>query len=73
MAANINNISEKDFEVLATAANAARDSGDMTAALALDKLARKANAALTNAKYASLRTFGGGLRQTWQNTPSTLM
>lgn len=72
--ANIN-VSEKDFEALATAANDAKLHGDLEQAEALDKLARKVNAALSNAKHIGLRNLGGirGKNMTWQEAPSTLI
>lgn len=52
------NISESDFSVLAAAVLDAKANGDIEQAFALDKLARKASAALTNAKYAVARNSG---------------
>lgn len=74
MPANINNITEGDFEALAFAAQGAKDRGDIVAAGTLDKLARKANAALANAKYKGLAQ--GALNTTpikWTAVPSTLI
>lgn len=68
-------VSEKDFEVLACAAGDAEDRGDMKQAKALDKLARKTNAALTAAngtrKLAAMWS-GNGRPVRWQDMPSTL-
>ena len=52
------NISEADFAVLASATLDAEACGDMEQAHALDKLARKASAALSNAKYSGARGTG---------------
>lgn len=75
MSASISNINEEDFCVLARASQAAMDRGDLADAEALDKLARKANASLTNAKYAGAARFVSGnvklLR--WSSVPSTLL
>lgn len=69
------NISEDDFGTLADAANAAARRGDAATAKELDKLARKANAALTNAAGAKRRFAGGpsvgGIR--WTQVPSCLL
>lgn len=69
------NISEGDFATLADAANNAKRRGDADAAKELDKLARKANAALTNAAGARRRFAGGpsvgGIK--WTQVPSCLI
>ena len=44
------NVSEEDFSTIATAAHAAMDNGDQEEANALDKIARKINAALTGSR-----------------------
>lgn len=67
---NILNITEADFHALAAAANAARDAGDMDLAHTLDKLARKANAALSNRLVGWPIRVGRPL--TWRDVPSTL-
>lgn len=74
MSACINSVSEDDFMALATAAQTAMDAGDLKTAMALDKMARKANASLTNTKYAGLQRFCGpaAKRLTWTSVPSTL-
>ena len=68
------NISEDEFGVLAEAARQARDRGEKANAEALDKMARKANAALTNDKYRSVRWLAGAASKslTWQDVPSIL-
>lgn len=75
VSANINNITEDDFSALVQAANWAQERGDSATAAALDKLARKANAALTNAKYAgeAFWTTAGRPRITWKSVPTTLL
>lgn len=69
------NISEDDFATLADAANAAARRGDGDAAKALDKMARKANAALANSAGARRRFAGGpsvgGIK--WTQVPSCLI
>ncbi len=69
------NISEDDFATLADAANAAARRGDAAAANELDKLARKANASLTNSAGARRRFAGGpsagGIK--WTEVPSCLI
>jgi hypothetical protein len=74
VAANINSISEDDFTALASAAQRAKDAGKLAEAEALDKLARKANAALTNAKYSRMGSeVGFGHKGIgWRQVPSTL-
>lgn len=72
--ANIN-IGENDFSVLFEAANLALDSGRKELAIALDKLARKANAALTAVTVRrELPHWPGQVvpKISWRDTPSTL-
>ena len=69
------NIGEGDFKTLADAANAAKHRGDSEAAKELDKMARKANAALTNAA-GEMRRFAGGPSVAgikWTEVPSCLL
>lgn len=75
MSASITGITESDFEALAQAAQAAKDRGEITHAEALDKLARKASASLTNTKYAGLMPFTTSevKKMKWSSVPSTLM
>jgi hypothetical protein len=69
----ISGINEKDFEVLADAANAAKKRGDMETALALDKMARKANVSLTYEKNKWMEIWcPNPKRLTWKEAPSTL-
>lgn len=67
-------ISEDDFAVLANAAREAFQSGDEEAANALDKLARKANAALSsNTAKQAAGIFSNSRRNvSWREMPSTL-
>lgn len=69
-------ISEDDFAIVATAANDAQRKGDMKAAQALDKIARKINAALTaaNPVMRELAFLSGRKPQAvrWSDMPSTL-
>ncbi len=67
------NISEADFTVLATAAMDAKAAGDMQQAQALDKIARKMNAAISNANAPKIPGFNPppGLR--WDQVPCTLL
>lgn len=66
------NISEEDFAAVAWAArDAKRDCLDEVAGK-LDKIARKMNAALTNARVSALSPFGARARPiTWEEMPST--
>lgn len=68
-------VSENDFVVLADAANAALRRGDRIAAEALDKLARKTSAALTNSCTPKRNVvYGKGATSfTWTQVPSVLM
>ena len=69
------NVSEDDFEAVAMAANDAKFNGDMEAARALDKIARKINAALTVAAPMLKRTThlaGKRASVRWQDMPSTI-
>lgn len=65
------NITEKEHKALVFACLDARDKGDMEQAKALDILARKASADLTNKKYAGLPIYGK--RQTWRSLKSILL
>ena len=70
------NVSEAEFELVASAANDAKMHEDMRRARALDKLARKMNAALAMA--ATQRRIGRSTdrmraRITWRDVPSTLV
>lgn len=72
------NISEDDFVSVAHAANIANERGDDVQAKALDKIARKINAALTNSNSSleSLRRAAGmgrGRGPSWQDMPSTII
>lgn len=72
--ANIS-VSESDFSVLFEAANLAQESKRRKLALALDKLARKTNAALSTAKTNRELPRWPGQRAhkiRWQEVPSTL-
>lgn len=67
------NISDADFGTIFTAAHAARDVGDEDQAVALDKIARKINAALTaGTPEAKIAGFMSGRRSVvrWQDMPS---
>jgi hypothetical protein len=67
-------VSEGDFEVVARAAIDAHKRGDMAAALALDKLARKIDVALTTAKHSHMRQYTGRhIRHSWRDVPSVLV
>ncbi len=74
MAASVN-ISEDDFKALASAAQRAQDDGALEEARTLDRLARKVNAALSNAKYRSLANSAGFAHTPirWTGVPSTLL
>lgn len=72
------NVSERDFEIVASAAIEAQARGDK-AAKDLDKLARKMNLALTQSKmsrelghWSSILTKGRSKR-TWRSMPSVLL
>jgi hypothetical protein len=70
------NISEADFTAVATAASEAQARGDTENAIALDKIARKINAALTAAipERKIAQALGGcNGRIRWQDMPSTLI
>ena len=72
--ANIS-ISAADFSALFEAANLAQESRRKELAVALDKLARKANAALSTAKTNRELPRWPGQRAhkiRWQDVPSTL-
>jgi hypothetical protein len=69
------NISEDDFGRLFNAANDALLRGDVEAAEALDKIARKMNAALSHdAPMARIARANGGRGKsvTWREMPTTL-
>lgn len=67
------NVTEKDFEAVATAAMDAEESGDMDHAKALDKVARKINAALSAQTAARANPFPTYRTKTsWRDMPSTL-
>lgn len=67
-------MTERDFDHLVSAANFAKERGDMEEANALDKIARKLNAALTIEKYRGVRwASGSATKMTWQDVPSTLI
>ena len=69
------NVGEADFYVVANAALGAVAHGDKQSATVLDKLARKINAALVNAKHGrrARQMLGGEYRpMTWQEAPSVL-
>ena len=70
------NISEDDFNVLAAAANDANARGDQEQADALDKIARKVNAALSKNQWATsvVRLVGVAPKPlSWRDMPSTLV
>jgi hypothetical protein len=72
--ANISGVNEKDFEVLAWAANEAKKRGDLETANILDKMARKVNVSLTHEKYKKMETWcSNPKRLTWKQVPSTLI
>lgn len=70
------NVSEADFIAIASAAQDAQDAGDNDAATALDKIARKINAALAGAdpvRRALANASGMKLQPVrWQDMPSVL-
>lgn len=70
------NVGDGDFYALATAARAAQRRGDPDLAAALDKLARKVNAALASHSPERMARKRAGLAVApairWQETPSTL-
>lgn len=67
-------ISEADFTAVAGAAYDAKKAGDMEAAEALDKIARKINAALTTARMTPFGVAMGMNRSSlsWRDMPSTI-
>ena len=70
------NVSQADFEAVAGAANDADRRGDREQALALDKLARKINAALSSREARkACGDWPNAQRSpfTWQDVPSTLL
>ena len=70
------NVSEQDFETIASAANAAYLNDDEEEAQKLDKIARKINAALasSNSMLRAGRSMGFGKSKSlsWEDVPSTL-
>ena len=69
------NVSEDDFSTVATAARAAMDAGDLEEAGALDKIARKINAALTGSRDSLHIGQMIGMPKPvvrWQDMPSVL-
>lgn len=68
------NVGEADFNVLAAAAQAAESVGHLADARLLDKLARKINAALSNARGRKLARHAGDYNtpMTWLEVPSVL-
>jgi hypothetical protein len=66
------NISEGDFNAIAGAALDARDAGKMIEARALDKIARKINAALSSARYKAVKFGSGSKPIRWWDVPSTI-
>lgn len=65
---------KSDFDVLATAARRAKDAGCLEDARALDLLARKVNAAVTNNDFS--KEYSGIPRTTsisYKDVPSTLI
>ena len=67
------NVSQAEFDAVAAAANDADRRENREQALALDKLARKINAALSS--RAARKNFPNAQRSpfTWQDVPSTLL
>lgn len=63
-------ITEKDFTAVALAANEAFNRNDIDHANALDRIARKMNAALSSASTKGMRFTSHPQR--WQDVPSTL-
>lgn len=67
------NIGEDDFTAVAMAAMNAKSEGDMGQARALDKVARKINAALTAQTTRPFAYLTGSRRPVrWQDMPSTI-
>lgn len=69
------NVSEADFGAVALAAMTAKREGDLEQARALDKVARKINASLSNASSRDVRWLaaGGGRKPLgWRDVPSTI-
>ena len=67
------NVSERDFEAVATAAVYALKVGDRENMRVLDKLARKINAAISNQDLSRSAKITGGMQQTglaWEDVPS---
>lgn len=74
MSASIS-VTDDDFMVVAMAANQAQRDGDDVRAAALDKIARKMNAALSTESTKGYRWMGSGQRHkvSWRDMPSTLV
>ena len=69
------NISEADFVSVSSAARDAMARGKRSEAQALDKIARKINAALSGARVSGLMALAGSSSSRgpkWQDMPSTL-
>lgn len=64
---------EQDFTDLAEAAQLALDSGDRELAMRLDILARKANANISNRKFAPIKRLCRGNNISWREVPSTFI
>lgn len=72
MSATIN-VSESDFDALAAGANYAMECCDKDTAIVLDRIARKANAALSHANLRKNPGFSHVTKQQrWKDVPSTL-
>ncbi len=69
------NVSEDDFKIVASAAIDAKASGDLVAAAALDKIARKINASVSNANVRAMAGHlgRGGESIKWTDVPSVLI
>lgn len=65
------NVSEEDFEYVAGAAIDAQRAGRFSEAAGLDKMARKINAALSNARTRA-NPLSMCKAMTWQEVPSVL-
>jgi uncharacterized protein HemY len=67
-------MTDADFIHLVSAANYAKERGDIEEADALDMIARKLNAALTVERYRGIRwANGSATKMTWRDVPSTLI
>lgn len=67
---NILNITEQDFVALSVAANVLKERGDIDLARRLDKIARKANAGLSNAQTTRMTGFHPRKPLKWRDIPS---